>query len=341
MKNPTKNNRMKLTKLFTVLALMVVIFGSAYAQKPRIENAELYFVNGSALIDNTNFTNEGKGQIWCSGHERREIGGVVYYNMTIYCGIANSGAAAGEFRVTLTSDDPNANITYPITSMGMEVRNLALQVWLPVGSHNLLMKIDDLAQVPETNETNNELRFTYLMNDDCSKTATPNNVANEGSNQNPPTQDYYISKNPKKPNLPKGKIDISQDGGGVMIGGKFVPWGGSVKLSCKDALPGGGANNQYGFNVTYKVKNHGSSATGTFLNKLYSGAGGATVRAINSGLQLNAGEVKEITTQPYLDCGATYILTFKFDNDNSVIETNEENNKFYIMYYLDCTPCRQ
>ncbi|MBL0333536.1 MAG: hypothetical protein IPP08_07605 [Chlorobiota bacterium] len=330
--------------LLSILLALISLTTNLFSQKTRIDIADILFVNQPIMIDNTICNNNGKVKIYCSSHERSEASGVVYYNFSINFSITNNGLACGPFKCGVSIDSrlgSNSWVDVPSLASG-EIRNIILPINLPVGTHDLFIKLDDnlnIGDIVESDELNNLLTFNYTLLDDCQLKPNDGTTAKEVL-----TNNSKIIQNTKKL---KNKIDILNSKDGVTIGGdvngtggQFVPWGGSVKLDCKNALPGGGANNQFAYNVTYHIKNDGSSYTGIFENKLYSGAGGVEVRAINSALQLNAGETKSLTTQPYLDCSSTYILTFKFDDLNSVSEYNELNNKFFINYYIDCSSCK-
>jgi hypothetical protein len=112
-------------------------------------------------------------------------------------------------------------------------------------------------------------------------------------------------------------------------GGKFVPWGGSVVLSENDAFIR--SNGKCAFNVNYDMQNNGNVTTAPFKNYLL--AKDAVV-AINSALTLNAGQSKQISTQPYLVPG-TYGFSLKLDAENALSESNETNNVVGIKVTLN------
>jgi subtilase family serine protease len=110
------------------------------------------------------------------------------------------------------------------------------------------------------------------------------------------------------------------------VGGKFAPWGGTIVLTEADAFLK--SNGQCAFNVAYDMANAGTAATpAQFKNYIYAKD---KVVAINSGLSLNAGEIKQVFTQPYLPQG-TYAVRLSLDAENSVIESNDSNNAFIVV----------
>ncbi len=147
---------------------------------------------------------------------------------------------------------------------------------------------------------------------------------------------------PPKPNQPptQRKADITNRKGGITIGGaiggvggKFIPWGGFADLSDVAPLVGTSVNGKCAFNATYDEVNIGSAPTSPdYTNKLK--VDGNDV-AINTVRHLNVGELKSVTTQPYLPEGS-HSLTLSLDDGNLVPESNEANNQFSIKYTLKC-----
>lgn len=147
---------------------------------------------------------------------------------------------------------------------------------------------------------------------------------------------------PTKPNPrpTQGKPDITNRKGGIIIGGavggaggKFVPWGGFADLSDVAPLPGTSVNGKCAFNATYDEVNIGTAPTSpNYTNKLKVDGGDV---AINTARHLNVGELKLVTTQPYLTEGS-HALTLSLDDGNLVAESNEGNNQFSIKYTLKC-----
>jgi len=89
------------------------------------------------------------------------------------------------------------------------------------------------------------------------------------------------------------------------------------------------------FNATYEMTNLGGAATGApFTNRLR--VDGAVV-ATSSGLALNARETKSVTTSPSLPAG-THSIELSLDDDSSVAESREDNNRFKVLYVLKA-PC--
>jgi hypothetical protein len=135
---------------------------------------------------------------------------------------------------------------------------------------------------------------------------------------------------------PNGKPDITSKKG-ITIGSVFIAWGGTGTLNPAEAIQSS-PNNACAFNATYDMVNVGSVATSpAFLNRLKVDA--TSVVAINSGLSLNAGETKNITTQPYLPFG-THRLTLALDDDHNVAESDESpaSNVKTVSYSLK-GPC--
>ena len=125
---------------------------------------------------------------------------------------------------------------------------------------------------------------------------------------------------------------------GITIGTVFIPWGGNGVLKAADSIQSS-PNNACAFNATYDMVNVGPVGTSpAFLNRLK--VDGTSVVAINSALALNAGETKNITTQPYLPFG-THRLSLALDDDHNVAESNETpaSNLKTVTYTLK-GPCR-
>jgi hypothetical protein len=122
---------------------------------------------------------------------------------------------------------------------------------------------------------------------------------------------------------------------GIKIGTVFIPWGGSAKLKANEAHIA--SPDSCSFNTTYDMVNVGSARTApAFANRLVIAP--ANTVATNTGLALNAGQSKQITTFPYLTIG-THRLTLLLDNPSSVAESNEGNNSFSVTYTLN-GPCK-
>jgi hypothetical protein len=136
-----------------------------------------------------------------------------------------------------------------------------------------------------------------------------------------------------RPDITSGKGGIIIGGGIGGAGGKFVPWGSTADLTDMTPLPGTTGPGTCAFNATYIETNPGGAATSPlYTNKLRVGG---TVVAINSARQLNAGQTKSVTTQPYLKEGM-HGLALSLDDGNVVAESKETNNKFSIRYKLKC-----
>jgi hypothetical protein len=134
----------------------------------------------------------------------------------------------------------------------------------------------------------------------------------------------------------KNGITIGGAIGGA--GGKFVPWGGSVELVEKDAFLQ--SNGHCAFNVTYDMRNQGDGATPVPFKNTLSANGTAVaivgVVAANGLFPVNAGQSKQVSTQPYLPLGE-FVLSLKLDSDNLLAESNKDNNTVSIKAKLTGT----
>lgn len=146
---------------------------------------------------------------------------------------------------------------------------------------------------------------------------------------------------PKPAPAPVTKADlVSQKGitlGGSIgaVGGKFVPWGGTLVLSAKDVMLVSGG--KCAFNAAYNMANTGGTASATpFINRLYSNT---TLIGQQSALSLNKGEVKQVATQMYLLPG-TQTVKLMLDAENKVVESNKANNSSSVTIRVDasCAP---
>lgn len=118
--------------------------------------------------------------------------------------------------------------------------------------------------------------------------------------------------------------------GGIRIGSAFVPWGGSVVLDEGDALLR--ANGRCAFRFSYLVANNGKQPTGPFKNFLTTTTPQNTV-AINPTAGLAAGESRQVSTQSFLVPGS-YGLILRLDAENTLAESNESNNGYFINIVL-------
>ncbi|HEY3349450.1 MAG TPA: CARDB domain-containing protein [Thermoanaerobaculia bacterium] len=133
---------------------------------------------------------------------------------------------------------------------------------------------------------------------------------------------------------PEQKPDVTSRGG-LRIGTVLIPWGGAapVELKVADGSPAGPQTCV--FNATYEMTNLGGAATGApFTNRLR--VDGAVV-ATSTGLALNARETKSVATSPSLPAG-THAIELSLDDDSSVAESREDNNRFKVLYVLKA-PC--
>lgn len=121
---------------------------------------------------------------------------------------------------------------------------------------------------------------------------------------------------------------------GLKIGSVSIPWDGSGELKGTEAIHAGAQD--CAFHATYDMSNVGGAATSpAFTNRLR--IDGARVVATNSGLALGPYETKSITTAPSLPVGR-HTLELSLDDDGSVAESNEANNRFKVVYELKA-PC--
>lgn len=133
------------------------------------------------------------------------------------------------------------------------------------------------------------------------------------------------------PGLCGPKPDITSHKG-PQIGGKSVPWGGSVSLGRKDAKRV--QNGRCVFDFVYEMSNDGKGDTSPqFVNRLREGG---TLVAVNSGLSLRAGETKTLDTEPTMPAGR-YAIGVSLDDGNAVAESNESNNVFRVIVNVDNT----
>lgn len=136
--------------------------------------------------------------------------------------------------------------------------------------------------------------------------------------------------------LPPGSCGLRPDitsHKGVRIGGKFVPWGGSVTLGRSNAKRINKQDtNMCVFDLYYPMVNQGQAQTQPkFVNRLREGT---RVVAVQPELHLNAGQTKTIRTEPSLMLG-THVLSLSLDDGHAVAESNEGNNMFRIRVTVD------
>lgn len=146
---------------------------------------------------------------------------------------------------------------------------------------------------------------------------------------------------PVKVTLPVGSCGLRPDitsHKGVKIGGKFVPWGGSVTVGRKDAKRiNSSGSNVCVFDFYYPMVNEGKAATSpAFVNRLREDR---TLVAVNPNLHLKVGETQTIRTEPSLLLGE-HVLSVSLDDHNAVSESNERNNMFRLKVRVD-NSCRK
>lgn len=219
--------------------------------------------------------------------------------------IANSGTAAtpNPFKNWLLAKGATVAINSALSLNAGETKQINTQPYLPQGTYELQLKMDAEGSVAESNETNNLMAVKINFDGKCG------------------------AKTPPPPPAPVPKPDlVSQRGIGIggAVGGagsKTAPWGSSITLTSADAFLK--SNGKCAFNIIYDMANVGAAPAGpAFVNRLVSGA---TVVSQQSGLSLNAGKQKLVTTQAYLTPGPN-VLRLQLDADNNVAESNETNN---------------
>ncbi len=122
------------------------------------------------------------------------------------------------------------------------------------------------------------------------------------------------------------------------VGGKFVPWGGSVELTKADSVTMW--EGKCAFNVIYYMANQGTAATALpFINTMT--ANGVEVIIDNAiGAQpLPAGQAKKFIGAAYLPLGVSQ-FQLQLDSGNVIAESDETNNKPAIKVKVkgDCNP---
>jgi len=202
------------------------------------------------------------------------------------------------------------------------------QAYLPEGGNALMLYLNDGHIAAESNYANNFFSIKYRLK--CNGTPNPNAT---------PTPTPNPNGNPTGGPNGNKLADVTSAKGGIIIGGavggaggKFVPWGGVIDLDDVDPLPGTANADQCAFNATYYETNIGSAPT----NPLYTNElkrDGAAVVAINTGQHLNVGEIKTVTTQPYLMLGG-HGLELSLNDGHIAAESNYGNNVFSIRYIL-------
>jgi CARDB protein len=204
------------------------------------------------------------------------------------------------FKNTLRLAGADVSIQSELSLAGGATRQIDTQAYLDTGTHVLSLNLDSDNVVAESNEANNIREVKVRVTCDALSDIT-------------------------------SQRGITFGGGIGGVGGRFVPWGGSIVLTSSDALPV--SAKRCAFNVTYDMENIGTGPTSPiFLNRLRFGS---AVVAINSSLSLAAGGTRDITTQPSLNPG-TQILSLSLDDDHVVHESNESNNLRRVKVRVNC-----
>jgi subtilase family serine protease len=193
-----------------------------------------------------------------------------------------------------------------------ETQKIDTQAYLAPGNYALQLHLDADNNVTESNEGNNLVAIKINFNGKCT-----------GAQPKP-----ILQAIPKPDIVSKKGITIGGAVGGS--GGKSAPWGGSIHLATADAFLK--SNGKCAFNVSYDMENIGGAPAGpAFVNRLYSGS---EVISIQSSLNLNTGESKQINTQAYLAPGS-HAIRLVVDADNNIAEGNEANNSTEVRVMLD------
>jgi hypothetical protein len=121
----------------------------------------------------------------------------------------------------------------------------------------------------------------------------------------------------------------------ISVGGRVVPWGGTVTLRDTGAIP---ALKPYCyFNISYVLKNVGLGNAGppdtpAFKNVIYLDLG---VWVISRQSLLSLAASTNWTLHPAVNLvSGDHALFLQIDADNNVAESNELNNRFFITYHL-------
>jgi len=135
--------------------------------------------------------------------------------------------------------------------------------------------------------------------------------------------------------LPPGSCGLRPDIAsrkGPRIGGKYVPWGGSVTLGRKNAKRI--QNGHCVFDFVYTMVDQGKTDTSPqFVNRLRANR---TLLAVNSGLHLRAGQTQTLDTEPRMPVGR-YTISVSLDDGHAVAESNENNNIYRVHVDVDNT----
>ena len=224
-----------------------------------------------------------------------------------------------------------------------EDKEVDTQAYLPEGSNALMLDLNDGHIAAESNYGNNFFSIKYTLQ--CGKPGNPNNPNATPTPTTKPNPNATPTPTPNPNGNPTGGpngnklADVTSAKGGIIIGGamggaggKFVPWGGVVDLDDVDPLPGTANADQCAFNATYVETNIGGAPTSPLFTNKLKRDGSADV-AINSAQHLNVGEIRSVTTQPYLMIGG-HGLELSLNDGHIAAESNYGNNVFSIRYTL-------
>lgn len=131
--------------------------------------------------------------------------------------------------------------------------------------------------------------------------------------------------NPGNPGIPLAKPDLGAYGF-LTIGSKQVQWGNLITLDPSDAFMFSGGNPA--FDLYYADKNYGSTSAVGYKNVVKLDG---TLVSQQTNRTLAAGQKKDIHTQAYLvPSPGIHILKINIDGGNNILESNENNNKFFV-----------
>ncbi|MET3130873.1 hypothetical protein AAKU55_001131 [Oxalobacteraceae bacterium GrIS 1.11] len=208
------------------------------------------------------------------------------------------------FKNYLLAKGATVAINSGLTLDGGQTKKISTQAYLSVGTYDFQLKLDAENNLSESNENNNLVGIRVTLNGACG--AKPETAP-------PPKADLLSQK-------------------GIAIGGKSLPWGGSIVLHAADAILA--SNGQCAFNVVYDLANIGAAATGaTFVNQILNGS---LVVSQQSGLTLAKGATTLVHTQAYLTPGSN-TLRLLVDAKHEIDESNENNNETKVTVLVDAT----
>ncbi|WP_338847863.1 CARDB domain-containing protein [Massilia sp. W12] len=275
------------------------------------------------------------------------------FNLSYIVKNAGDMATEAKFRNQIFANSTVVSIQSNLSAGAGESRVIHTQAYLPQGDYQLSLKLDTDGQVLESNEANNQASIKLSFKGACqgkpvenktgeSKTGdnknqdkTGDNKSGEGkpadnktgdnNNQGKTGDKKTDAKTDKPVETPRAELHAV---GGVKIGSKTGPWGGSVELGASDIVLA--ANGKCAVNLSYQIENSGRAAANGFANRFTLSNG---VGAENMNLKLAAGAKMEVKTQLYLN-PMQNTLTLLVDNGNRVSELDENNNRGQMRIYV-------